>query len=290
MTIEQMNYFVTIVEYKTYQEASVILNISQSSLSKSIQRLENELNVQLFDRTKRTVSLTKEGTLVYSDFKAILASYHRMLNHLNEVSIDAQNILKIGYLPIASLYGMSSKILEFTKKNPSVKVIKKEVELTPILDELDIGSSDLAILHDINIDKKKYNTYKIDEDELVLFVSNDNPISKRKSISLSELEKENIMSVPTYSAIYKFCQNLWRKCGIEPRVVGYARSDSILDSVRTGEAVSLLMKRTSSIFNMDNISMVPLDNPEKCDLVIALLKSRKTNDATKKFIKFMQKQ
>lgn len=56
MTFEQLDYFIEIVKHKTFFDAAESLHISQSSLSKQIIKLEKELDVQLFDRSKRTAT------------------------------------------------------------------------------------------------------------------------------------------------------------------------------------------------------------------------------------------
>ncbi len=65
ITIEQLTYFLNLSEYKNFSLASYELCISQSSLSKQIKSLENELNVTLFDRSTRIVSLTPAGHEFY---------------------------------------------------------------------------------------------------------------------------------------------------------------------------------------------------------------------------------
>lgn len=64
MQIEQLRYFCMIVEQKTFSEAAFLLHISQSSLSKQVMKLEQELDTVLFNRSRRQVSLTKEGQQV----------------------------------------------------------------------------------------------------------------------------------------------------------------------------------------------------------------------------------
>ena len=61
MTFEQLTYFIAVVENDTYFDAAYQVNISQSSLSKQIMKLENELDMALFDRSSRSATLTEAG-------------------------------------------------------------------------------------------------------------------------------------------------------------------------------------------------------------------------------------
>ena len=62
MTFEQLQYFISIVEHDTFFDAAEDLHISQSALSKQIMRLEKDLDLKLFDRSRRKACLTDAGT------------------------------------------------------------------------------------------------------------------------------------------------------------------------------------------------------------------------------------
>lgn len=67
MTIEQLQYFLAIATYHTFSQAALELNMTQSSLSKHIIKLEQELDVKLLDRTHRQISLTIYGQQLLED-------------------------------------------------------------------------------------------------------------------------------------------------------------------------------------------------------------------------------
>ena len=67
MTFEQLNDVIAVVENETFLEAAESRNISQSTLSKKIMKLERELDITLFDRSRRKASLTEAGSVFYQD-------------------------------------------------------------------------------------------------------------------------------------------------------------------------------------------------------------------------------
>ena len=109
MTLEQLQYFVVIVETGTFLGAAEELHLSQSSLSKSIQRMERELNVVLFDRSGRSARLTEAGHQFYNDAKNVLSAYTQLINNLNQIKDSNENTLKLGLLPIQESFRIASR-------------------------------------------------------------------------------------------------------------------------------------------------------------------------------------
>ena len=75
MTLEQIDYFICTVQSRTFFDAAETMHISQSSLSKQIMKLEKELDLTLWDRSKRTAVLTPAGEFFYKDFQTV-SSFH----------------------------------------------------------------------------------------------------------------------------------------------------------------------------------------------------------------------
>ena len=89
MTLEQIDYFICAAQSRTFFDAAEAMHISQSSLSKQIMKLEKELELTLWDRSKRTAVLTPEGEFFYKEALKISRQYHRSLEavyHFKTVS------------------------------------------------------------------------------------------------------------------------------------------------------------------------------------------------------------
>ena len=87
ITIEQLKYFLAVEKYKNFSVASYELCISQSSLTKQIKALENELDTILFDRTTRNITLTDTGKefLIYA--KNSIKSYDNIIHIIKNKKI-----------------------------------------------------------------------------------------------------------------------------------------------------------------------------------------------------------
>lgn len=117
MELRQLEYFREIASTGSINEAARHLNMSQPPLSYQIRQLENELNVKLFDRTSKGVTLTEAGKLLY-DRSGNLLEYARS-TELEVSKTGKKRILRIGLTP-TTVDTIMPYISQFSKKNPDV--------------------------------------------------------------------------------------------------------------------------------------------------------------------------
>lgn len=117
MELRQLEYFREIASTGSINEAARHLNMSQPPLSYQIRQLENELNVKLFDRTSKGVTLTEAGKLLY-DRSGNLLEYAKS-TELEVSKTGKKRILRIGLTP-TTVDTIMPYISQFSKKNPDV--------------------------------------------------------------------------------------------------------------------------------------------------------------------------
>lgn len=93
MTFEQLQCFIASVEEKTFLDAAHSLYISQSSLSKQIMKLEQELGVMLWDRSRRKAGLTEAGNIFYQDALILLKQHSQARNRLDRFRTDRKSVV-----------------------------------------------------------------------------------------------------------------------------------------------------------------------------------------------------
>lgn len=136
MTLEQIDYFICAAQSRTFFDAAEAMHISQSSLSKQIMKLEKELELTLWDRSKRTAVLTPEGEFFYKEALKISRQYHRSLEAVYHFKDSKLQALHIGTLPFLSQYHLTSVIHSFCDTHPELSFSLKEVEDEELLSEL----------------------------------------------------------------------------------------------------------------------------------------------------------
>ena len=94
MTITQFNYIITLEKTRNFTKAANLCKVSQPTLSMQIQKLEEELNVKIFDRTKKPIELSEIGIKIINQAKKILIEFKKMDDVLN----DKKEVLKGQYI------------------------------------------------------------------------------------------------------------------------------------------------------------------------------------------------
>ena len=103
--------------------AAKILGVSQSTVSKYIAALENELGLKLFNRNGKSLSLTESGSIIYRDFKLMLSSIDATIQHAKSVENRSERSIKVGVMRNLDIPKVSRNLLtDFFRNNPDVKV------------------------------------------------------------------------------------------------------------------------------------------------------------------------
>ncbi|MDE6407749.1 MAG: LysR family transcriptional regulator, partial [Anaeroplasmataceae bacterium] len=191
MITQRLQTLLKVAETKNYTKAAEELNLTQPAVSLHIKQLEQELNVKLFRRTNHNVELTNEGNIVVKYAIRLNNIYANLQQSLLD---NQQNIkrLTIGLTPSAESSIISRILAKFSleKENLHITIISDTIKnLYNKLKnfEIDVAFVDGKILDD------HLNYILLDTDSLVLAVSNHNPLSKKKIISINELKKEKLI-------------------------------------------------------------------------------------------------
>lgn len=192
MELHQLEYVLAVAKFQSFTKAAENINVSQSSLSIQISKLEAEIGTRLFDRTTRTVILTAAGREFLPYAQDICNGERRLWETMKLYSQTDQGIIKTGIMDCAHLYGFSDLILSFGEKHPDVSFDIYEAEGTSLTDMLYSNEIDAAFI--INpIKRDNMLLYPLVEDELALAVSHTHRFAGRDGIDISELENETLI-------------------------------------------------------------------------------------------------
>ena len=120
MDIKQMKYFVEVVNQNSMTNASKSLYITQPTISKAIKDLEKELNMTLFDRSKRQLALTDAGRVFYQKSKEILTLYNDLPREVNSLLGLETGHISIGLSAVMNMNKFIHILGEFHQKYPNV--------------------------------------------------------------------------------------------------------------------------------------------------------------------------
>jgi len=146
MTLVQLEYIIAVDTWRHFAEAANHCFVTQPTLSMQIQKLEEELEVKLFDRSKQPVVPTETGAEIIEQARKILAARNLLLENLQHKKGILTGELRIGIIPTLAPYLLPLFIQPFTKKYPGVKLIVNEMMTDLIISRLREGKIDAGIL------------------------------------------------------------------------------------------------------------------------------------------------
>lgn len=289
MEIKQVQYFLEVVETGSFSAAADNLYISQSSLSKQIIALEKNLDVQLFDRSKRKVSLTEAGITFHKHAQNFNEIYKSMLVDIGEFRKTLPEI-SIAAIPVIAQYGITTHIAKFRSAYPDINLVLEEREASAVLPALLQNKYDLAFVRDYGVDTNQFSTLEVVADKLMIAVSKSHPLASRKVVSLSELSNENFIMFNKGTLVYELAINACITAGFEPRVFySTLRGASIIGLVASNSGIALMMEKVLNYYRRPDVVAIPLKETFTSKVVITYLKEKKLSKPTKMFIRFMEK-
>ncbi|MDR9457183.1 MAG: LysR substrate-binding domain-containing protein [Salegentibacter sp.] len=145
MTITQLNYVLAVAEHKNFTRAAQKVFVTQPTLSMQIQKLEEELDIQIFDRTKKPIQLTETGKKIVQQARNIVNESDRIQDIVDQQKGYIGGIFRLGVIPTIMPTLLPMFISNFIKKYPKVKLKIEELNTQAIIERLREGHLDAAI-------------------------------------------------------------------------------------------------------------------------------------------------
>lgn len=146
MTLTQLEYAVAVDTYRHFAKAAAACFITQPTLSMQLHKLEQELGIKIFDRSKQPVVTTAAGTEVIAHAKRIIEERDNLNDFLQLKKGILAGELKVGIIPTLAPYLLPLFIPAFTQKYPHVKLIINELVTDTVISRLRDGRIDTGIL------------------------------------------------------------------------------------------------------------------------------------------------
>ena len=185
MELDLLRYFLRVAERGNFTRAAEDLALSQPALSRSIQKLEEELGQPVFERKTRSVSLTEAGVLLQSRAQQVLT----ILDDTKaEITDDGQSgRVRVGAIPTIAPYFLPDVLRQFATEFPKATLIVQEDTTEELLKSCTQGEIDLAILA-LPVPAKYLESEELFEEELLLVLPVDHPLVSKPKIRLTDVE------------------------------------------------------------------------------------------------------
>ena len=179
MNLQQLEYIVALDSHRHFSTAAEKCFVTQPTLSMMIQKLEDELDVKIFDRSKQPVVPTEVGKAIIEQARQILNETLRMREIVNMHKETVEGELRLAIIPTLAPYLMPLFLKKFAERYPSVKLYISEMTTENIISKLKQSALDVGIMATPTLDKDLFENPLFFEEFVVYAAKNESILSKR---------------------------------------------------------------------------------------------------------------
>lgn len=192
MTITQLHYVLAIAEHKNFTKAAEKCFVTQPTLSTQIQKLEEELNILIFDRSKKPIELTDVGRKIVRQAKNIVNESDRIQDIVDQQKGFIGGEFKMGIIPTVMPTLLPMFLKAFIKKYPKVKLKIEELTTEDIITKINDGHLDAAIVS-TPLENEHIKERVLFYEPFVGYIPSSHRLSAKKKIDVSDLEIDDML-------------------------------------------------------------------------------------------------
>lgn len=277
MNFAQLQYALAVAREGKFSTAAESSYISQSSLSKQIKSLEEELGVELFVRSAKGATPTPAGEVFLEFATTTYRRYENLLVRLEQYDASAQLHIRIGALPLVADYGLHADLSAFQIDNMGIQIDFVERNQGEILRRMELDRLDLAILRTDLLSPTEYEWIDLVRDEICIVCSARHRLARRSSISADLLRDERFVLLDEQSAVTTRFVEKCREADFSPNIIfTHTRHEPLISGVGKNAGITALprgmTRRISRDPSEDMVMCIPMEEPLYTD--VGLVKRR----------------
>jgi LysR family transcriptional regulator, hydrogen peroxide-inducible genes activator len=192
MNLRDLQYLVSVADLNHFGKAALACNVSQPTLSMQLKKLEETLDVTLFERTNKHVMITPIGTKIVQRARSVLQETQAMRDIAKTAQDAYGGDFKLGAFPTLAPYYLPLITDHISKKLPALKLWLVEEKTEILLEKLHTGMLDAALIA-LPITDHDLDHVTLFEDPFYLAVAHAHPLAKQDNIRIEHLAKERVL-------------------------------------------------------------------------------------------------
>jgi DNA-binding transcriptional LysR family regulator len=289
MELRYFEYFIAVADELSFSRAAERLSISQPPLSQQIQRLEKELGVQLFIRTKRKVELTEAGKIFLEEARRTLAQADAAIKTAQRAGRGEVGRLVIGFVG-SSAYGfLPTAIRTFRERFPDVELILKELTTMEQVEALSAGQIDLGFLRP-PIFEDELEQESVQKEPFLIAVSEKHPLAHLPTAPLKALMHEPFILVPRTLApgFYDQMIAICAKAGFHPKMVQEAIQFHVIVSLVAAGLGIAFVPSSIQTFQRADVVYLPLEQVTTQAEIVAVWRKNSSSLVLRSFLQVVR--
>ena len=192
MNLRDLKYIVSVAESHHFGKAAERCFVSQPTLSGQIKKLEEELDVSIFERTNRSVEVTPVGEIILDHARQILEQVDVIQQVAQTYQDPLAGPLRIGAIPTLSPYLMPSILMPLKNKHPQMKLVLSEELTDTLMERLKNHEIDAALIA-TEVDEQDFGIMPLFKEPFWLAYPCEHPIACKTEISRNDLDNVDLL-------------------------------------------------------------------------------------------------
>jgi len=192
MTITQLKYVLAVAEHQNFTKAAEKCFVTQPTLSMQIQKLEDQLAIQIFDRSKKPIELTEVGRKIVNQAKNIVNEADRITDIVDQQKGFIGGEFKLGIIPTVMPTLLPMFLKSFIKRYPKIKLKIEELNTDEIIQRINDGHLDAAIAA-TPLENEQIKERVLFYEPFVGYIPSNHRLTSKKTIEVSDLDINDML-------------------------------------------------------------------------------------------------
>lgn len=243
METRHLRYFLAVIDHGSLSGAAGWLGIAQPALSTALARMEKELGVRLFERSRRGAAPTPAALAILDDVRTSVTRIDAAARHAREIARGSAGQLTVGLVSSALFDTVPRALRELRRRAPGVRVVLREMSNAEQAEALQRGDIDIGLMHTPVAVGGRMRERLLMRERLVAAVPDDFPVAEDGKVALADIAAAGLVLYPQTQlpVFYAGILDAIRKAGHETHVAQEAnRTLTVLSCVAGGCGVALL--------------------------------------------------
>ena len=291
MDIKQIKTFIVVSNELNFTKAAEELFMTQSSVSKIIKSLEDELNSILFHRSPK-IELTDVGKEFLKKAIEVVSIVDNIPEEIAQYHKNPTGSINIGIPPIMGASFFPRLIGDFKKKFPKINIRLVEEGSKSIVEMLMDTSLDVGVVCSYPEENKGFEIMEFVKSPLMVVINRSNPLANLVEISFEDLRNQDFVLFQEDFSLYDQIVAGCLKFGFYPRIIcNSSQRDFLLEMVRADLGITLLPQIITDNLKDEEFKIVPLVDPKIIlNLLMIWNNNRYKSTATREWIKYVTSQ
>lgn len=280
--------FLIVAEEKSFRVAALRMHISQSAVSVHIQHLERALGVPLFHRTTRSVDLTREGGVLASVARPVMANLLEVTVALREEAELQRGVVTVVALPTFAYMLLPRLMCRYAELHPNVEIRLLDFDSLVALQMLQTGAADLAVLARTE-DMGDLEFEPMFQDEFVVLIPLGSAMfNGRTVVPVEEVALERLVLSPKGAQTRALVEQMFSESNCQVRVCQECqRPQTLLALVENGFGITILPRTALDGINLSRLEIVRLQSKPIREVGIVTMRNLSPSPAARSFKEFL---